>query len=68
MRNQEVDSMSYLMTIIAFAVLGFILLFFMAGLVFQDLTMDLLSGLLGAVVGVALALITGQKGMRRWSW
>jgi hypothetical protein len=60
--------MTYLMTIIAFAVLGFILLFFMAGLVFQDLTLDFLSGLLGAVAGVALALITGPERMRRWSW
>ncbi len=60
--------MSYLLTTVAFAVFGFILQFFLSGMVFQDLTLELLSGLVGAVAGVALAIITGPERMRKWSW
>jgi len=59
---------NYLVTVVAFAVLGFIVLFFLSGWVFQDLTLDLLAGLLGAVVGVTLALFAGPERMRKWSW
>jgi len=57
---------TYLVTIVAFAAFGFIVLFFLSSWLFQDLIMDLLAGLLGAVTGVTLALITGPKRMREW--
>jgi hypothetical protein len=57
---------SYLVTVLAFAAMGFIVLFFLSNWVFQDLTMDLLSGLLGAMAAVSLALLTGPKRMREW--
>ncbi len=61
-------TITYVMTVLAFAVVGFITLFFLSNWLFQDWTMDLLSGLLGAVAAAALALLTGPEQMRKWSW
>jgi len=61
-------TMTYVVTVVAFAVFGFIVLFFLSNWLFQDWTMNLLSGLLGAVAAVALALLTGPEWMRKWSW
>jgi uncharacterized membrane protein len=59
---------TYLVTVVAFAVFGFMVLFFLSNWLFQNWTMDLVSGLLGAVAAVALALLTGPERMRTWSW
>ncbi len=59
-------AVTYVVTIVAFAVVGFIVLFFLSNWLFQDLTMNLLSGLLGAVAAVSLALITGPEQLREW--
>jgi hypothetical protein len=59
---------TYVVTVLAFVVFGFILLFFLSGWLFQDLTMSLLLGFLGAVAATSLALLTGPQRMREWRW
>lgn len=60
--------MKYSVTVVTFAVIGFIVMYCLGTWLFQDFAEGVYSGILGAVVGAALVLVSGPEQVRHWRW